>query len=77
MVVTTISPASKSGIAGGGVGDAASEGAGASLGVDVGVGVGDSVGLGVGELICGSVQAEMANVRSSPIDRRSISTTSG
>jgi hypothetical protein len=77
IVVATISPASKSGIAAAGVGDGRGDGVG--RGVGDGVGIGDAVagGGGLGVSSGGMVQADSASARSGPIITRIVPTRSG
>jgi hypothetical protein len=72
-----ISPAEKSGMAAGGVGDGVGDGVGSGVGVAVGVGEGVAVGRSVGAWSAGMVQAPRVSASSSPVGTRSVRTPSG
>jgi len=77
IVVSTNSPASKSGTAARGVGDAAGDRVGTALGEAVGANDGVGDGLGGDDSRGGSVQADIVSARSRLIGLRKIPTSSG
>jgi hypothetical protein len=72
MVVVTISPAAKSGVAGAAVGEAVADGLG--VGIGVGLGDGEADGDGVGVRGGGKVQAPSTTARTMPIGPLSLPT---
>jgi len=76
-VVSTISPASKSGTAARGVGDGVGDRVGTALREAAGANDGVGDGLGGGDSRGGSVQADIDSARSRLIRLRKIPTSSG